>query len=120
MPSRDWQLRIQDIVQSIAAIRQRTAGMKFEQFQGNDTIAKAVLYDFLIIGEAAINIPADIQSRYPNIPWRIIGDMRNIVVHEYFQVTLRIVWNTIESDLPSLMQQLEQLMKCEGIGEEAN
>jgi uncharacterized protein with HEPN domain len=56
-------------VQSIAAIRQRTAGMAFEQFQGNETIAKAVLYDFIIIGEAAINVPSDIQSRYSEIPW---------------------------------------------------
>ncbi|NMG20355.1 HepT-like ribonuclease domain-containing protein [Brasilonema bromeliae] len=117
MPSRDWRLRIQDIVQSIAAIRQRTAGMTFEQFQGNETIAKAVLYDFIIIGEAAINVPSDIQSRYPDIPWRIMGDMRNVMAHEYFQVTLRIVWNTIENDLPSLMQQLEEVIEHEGIGE---
>ena len=75
MSSRDWQLRIQDIVRSIAAIAQRTAGMTFEDFQGNETIAKAVLYDFLIIGEAAINVPSEIQSRYPHIPWRVMSDI---------------------------------------------
>lgn len=117
MPSREWQLRIQDIVQSITAIRQRTAGMTFEQFQGNETIAKAVLYDFIIIGEAAINVPSDIQSRYPDIPWRVMGDIRNVMADEYFQVTLRIVWNTIGNDLPSLMRQLEELIEHEGIGE---
>jgi uncharacterized protein with HEPN domain len=118
VPYRKWQFRIQDIVQSITGIQQRTAGMTFEQFQGNETLAKAVLYDFLIIGEASINVPSDIQSRYPDIPWRIMGDMRNIIAHEYFQVTLRIVWNTIENDLSLLMQQLEELMKREGIGGE--
>ena len=91
--------------------------MAFEQFQGNETIAKAVLYDFIIIGEAAINVPSDIQSRYSEIPWWSMGDMRNIMAHQYFQVTLRIVWNTIENDLPSVMQQLQEVMEHEGIGE---
>jgi len=55
VPSRDWQLRIQDILQSIAEILQRTEGMEFEDFMANRTIIKAVLYDFGIIGEAARN-----------------------------------------------------------------
>ncbi|BAZ13636.1 hypothetical protein NIES4071_54750 [Calothrix sp. NIES-4071] len=68
----------------------RVAGMSFSDFQSNETIVKAVFYDFLIIGEAAINIPSEIQQRYPNIPWRVIGDMRNVMAHKYFQVNLRI------------------------------
>lgn len=55
VPSRDWQLRIQDILQSIAEILQRTEGMEVEDFMANRTIIKAVLYDFGIIGEAARN-----------------------------------------------------------------
>ncbi len=66
------------------------------------------------MGEAAINIPPEIQSRYPHIPWRIIADMRNVMAHEYFQVNQRIIWNTIENNLPELMKQLEQLIEEEG------
>lgn len=117
MRFREWRLRIKDIVQSVAAVTQRTAGMTFEQFQGNETIAKAVLYDFIIIGEAAINIPSDIQSCYPNIPWRIMADIKNVIADEYFQVALRTLWNTIGNDLPSLMRQLEELMEREEIRE---
>ncbi|MBW4602347.1 MAG: DUF86 domain-containing protein [Calothrix sp. FI2-JRJ7] len=62
----------------------RVAGMTYADFISNETIVKAVFYDFLIIGEAAINIPSEIQQRYPNIPWRIMGDMRNVMAHEYF------------------------------------
>lgn len=72
--------------------------MAFEDFQGNETVVKAVFYDFLIIGEAAINIPSEIQVRYPDIPWRVMGDMRNVIAHEYFQIDLKIVWRTIETN----------------------
>ncbi|WP_414623386.1 DUF86 domain-containing protein [Calothrix sp. CCY 0018] len=58
-------------------------------------------------------MPPEIQLRYPNIPWRIVADMRNVMAHEYFQVNQRIVWNTIENNLPELMMQLEELMEGE-------
>jgi uncharacterized protein with HEPN domain len=91
MPSRDWWLRIQDMLQSIDDILQRTAEMEFEDFEANRTVIKAVLYDFGIIGEASRNIPSDVRSRYPQIPWRLMADMRNVIFHEYFQVELEIV-----------------------------
>lgn len=113
MPYRDWQFRIQDIMQSISAIQTRIAGMSFAEFQSNETIVKAVFYDFLIIGEAAINIPSEIQQRYPNIPWRVMGDMRNVMAHEYFQVNLRIVWSTIQNNIDELNLQLQDLIERE-------
>ena len=70
MPSRDWRFRIRDMIQAINSIQNRTVGLTFTDFQADETIAKAVFYDFLIIGEAAINIPREIQLRYPSIPWR--------------------------------------------------
>ncbi|EAZ89941.1 HepT-like ribonuclease domain-containing protein [Crocosphaera chwakensis] len=105
MPYRKWQLRIQDIMESIDDILERTANMTFEEFSNNRTIIKAVLYDFGIIGEAARNIPSEIQLRYPHIPWRLMGDMRNIIFHEYFQVKLPLIWRTLQNDLISLHSQ---------------
>ncbi|NEQ19718.1 MAG: DUF86 domain-containing protein [Microcoleus sp. SIO2G3] len=117
MPSREWQLRIKDIMASATAIIERTAGMTFEDFQVNQTITKAVLYDFVIIGEATRNVPVAIVSRYPEIPWRLMGNMRNVMTHEYFQVDLEIIWNTIKSSLPSLIPQIQDLIEREGISE---
>jgi uncharacterized protein with HEPN domain len=113
VPSRDWLFRIQDIVESITEIEQRTQGITFEEFAKNQTIVKAVLYDFVIIGEATRNIPNEIQSRYPLIPWRLMGGMRNVVTHEYFQVNLSRVWATIQDDLPSLVPQLQNVIETE-------
>ena len=87
--------------------------MEFEDFMANRTIVKAVLYDLGIIGEAARNIPSDIQSRYPKIPWRLMGDRRNVIFHEYFQMELKIVWRTIQNNLPLLGLQLQEVLESE-------
>jgi uncharacterized protein with HEPN domain len=76
-------------------------------------IVKAVLYNFGIIGEATRNIPAEIQLRYSQIPWRSIGDTRNVIFHECFQVELSIVWRTIQHNLPALKLQLQDILEKE-------
>ncbi|MBR8827291.1 MAG: DUF86 domain-containing protein [Gomphosphaeria aponina SAG 52.96 = DSM 107014] len=113
MPSRDWPLRINDILQSIAAIQQRIAGMTFEEFQKDETIIKAILYDFIIIGEASINVPAEIQFSSPNIPWGLMRDARNLIAHEYFRINLDVIWDIIRNDLPPLVPQLQNLLETE-------
>ena len=97
MSSRSAKERIQDILNAIDTIQSRTADMSFDQFSQDETIVKAVIYDLIVIGEAAINIPADVQALAPELPWRLMSDMRNIMAHEYFQVNLRITWSTILS-----------------------
>nr|WP_199294477.1 HepT-like ribonuclease domain-containing protein [Anabaena sp. FACHB-1237] len=87
--------------------------MTFNEFAQNDILMKAILYDFVVIGEAVMNIPSDIKSCYPQVPWRVIGDMRNAIAHEYFQVNLKIIWNTIQNNLPELIIELEQLLQNE-------
>jgi uncharacterized protein with HEPN domain len=104
---------VQDILDAITSIEQRTAEITFEKFAANETIVKSVLYDFIIIGEASTNIPPKIQSRYSQIPWRLMSDMRNIMAHEYFQVNLILTWRTIENNLPYLRLQLLDLLESE-------
>ncbi|MBC7971590.1 MAG: DUF86 domain-containing protein [Verrucomicrobia bacterium] len=115
MCSRDWRLRIQDILNAIDSIQQRTAKMTLEEFESNETIAKAVLFDFIVIGEASRHIPAAIQSRYAQIPWRLMNDMRNVLAHEYFRVNLILAWRTIQNNLPPLKIPLQQLFAAESI-----
>jgi uncharacterized protein with HEPN domain len=96
MPSRDWKSRITDILQAVQDIEQFTQEMTFEEFRKNKMVVQSVLYNFVIIGEASANIPDEIQSLDPTIPWRKMSDMRNVMAHEYFQVNLSIVFQTIE------------------------
>lgn len=113
MPFRDWRLRLQDILESISEIEQFTKGITFEQFANNQITVKAVLYDFIIIGEASRNVSKEIQSRYPHIPWRLMEGMRNVATHEYFQVNLSRVWATIQEDLTTLIPQLQKVLDNE-------
>jgi len=114
VPSRSWQLRIQDILDAIARIQQATAGMSYEQFEDLEDLAlHGLLYNFMIVGEAAVNVPDSIQSRYPQIPWRSMRDMRNVMVHEYFQVNLDRMWITVDEDLPAVVPMLETLLQQE-------
>jgi uncharacterized protein with HEPN domain len=109
MPFRNWQVRIQDVLESIHEIEVRIGRMTFEDFARNPTVVKAVLYDFIIIGEATSNIPIEIQARYPLIPWRLIKGMRNVTTHEYFQMDSSRVWTTVQDDLPLLATRLQRI-----------
>lgn len=112
MPSRelrDWRLRVRDMLQAAQDIADFTEGLTFEDFQNNKMLVQSVLYNFVIIGEAAANIPQEIQEQYPEIPWRIMTDMRNVMAHEYFQVNLAVVWQTLQRSLPPVVSQLENL-----------
>ena len=113
MSSRKWLLRVGDILRAISSIQKLTADMVFEEFISEETIIKAVLYDFIVMGEAARNISTDVQESYPQIPWLLMGDMRNIVAHEYFRIDLEIVWDSIQNDLEPLAIQLQSLLEHE-------
>jgi uncharacterized protein with HEPN domain len=62
-----------------------------------------------VIGEAARKVPEEITSKYPAIPWREMGDMRNVVIHEYFGIDVSILWETIKNELPLIENRLKDI-----------
>lgn len=113
VPLRDWRIRIKDMLAALAAIYEYTRELDFESFCVDQKAVSAVLYNLIIIGEAARHIPEDLQCRYPLIPWSEIRGLRNIVAHDYARVNHQIVWGTIRNNLPSLTRQLEELLATE-------
>lgn len=71
----------------------------------------AVVRNLEIIGEASRHVPENITEKHPEIPWRDMGDMRNLLSHEYFGVNEKIVWETVTNDLPALVRPLKVLLK---------
>ncbi|MFM7449628.1 MAG: DUF86 domain-containing protein [Leptolyngbyaceae cyanobacterium] len=110
MPSRDWQNRVRDVLAAIAEIREFTNENTFDEFQRDRKTIRAVLYNLAIIGEAVRSIPPELEASHPEIPWDDVRGMRNIVIHEYFQVNLSIIWQTVQEDLVSLEASLLQLI----------
>lgn len=87
--------------------------MEFEDFQRDEKTIDAVVRNFIAIGEAARHIPDKVSAKYPHIPWRVMGDMRNFAVHEYWGVEMRTIWKTIREDLPPLLPELKQVANSE-------
>ncbi|MFI5331257.1 MAG: DUF86 domain-containing protein [Desulfobaccales bacterium] len=110
MPVRDWKFRITDILEAIQDTLEITQGIEYETFHQDKKTLKAVLYNLAVIGEAARKLPDEVTTRYPSIPWREMGDMRNVVIHEYFGIDTKILWETIETELPPLVKRLKDII----------
>jgi uncharacterized protein with HEPN domain len=110
---RKWHFRIEHILDAIAKIQRYTAGMSEDAFAADRLVVDAVERNFTIIGEAARQIPVEIQAKHPEIPWARVQGMRNILVHEYDAVRLDVVWRTIQNNLPPLVEPLQKLVREE-------
>jgi uncharacterized protein with HEPN domain len=113
MPVRDWKFRITDILEAIQDSLEITRGLDYETFRQDKRTLKAVLYNLAVIGEAARKVPEEVAARYPMIPWREMGDMRNVVIHEYFGIDTSILWETIKNELPSIENRLNAILADE-------
>ena len=111
MPLRKWDLRIRDMLAAIERIMAYTTNLNFSKFQADGKTVDAVIRNFEILGEAAAHVPEEIVLDYSDVPWQDIRDMRNLLAHEYFGVNKKIVWETVQKDLPSLITQLKQILE---------
>ncbi len=107
---RDIRLYLDDILEAIGKIEKYTEGLDFENFRQDDKTVDAVIRNFSVIGEAVNNIPVDIRTKYPDIPWKIIAGMRDKLVHGYFGIRYDVVWETIELRLPSLRLDIKKIL----------
>jgi uncharacterized protein with HEPN domain len=111
MSSREWIFRIQDILKSIEKIERYMDGMTLTKFKQNELVADAVVRNFEIIGEASKSIPLAVQRSYPDVPWKEMKGMRDVLIHEYFGIDIKILWHTTKKNLPILRKQLELILQ---------
>ena len=71
----------------------------------------AIIRNLEIIGEAVINISDDLKQNYPDVSWKEIRGMRNVVIHKYFGVELDEIWSTIINDIPLLKVQIQKIIE---------
>ena len=113
MPPRDWRFRISDSLDSIERIQRYSSQLDQESFRRNQLVVDAVIRNLAVIGEAARHVPEDVIARHPDLPWEDMRDMRNVVVHEYFGVSLDVIWSTIQHNLPPLVPVLRRILEVE-------
>lgn len=97
--------RIGHIMDAIAEV-EAYAGIVFEQFIANSMMRFATIKQIEVIGEAANYITPETKSLYPDIEWKQIVGMRHILIHEYFGVDAKLIWQVVKDDLPVLKKQL--------------
>ncbi|HTC21853.1 MAG TPA: HepT-like ribonuclease domain-containing protein [bacterium] len=100
--------RIQDMLEAVQRI-EKYASQGRRAFDSDELIQVYILHYLQILGEAAYKVPADFRKKYPEVPWNMIQGTRHILVHDYFQVDLEVVWRVVEKDLPDLKRKLQDI-----------
>lgn len=106
---RDMRERLGDIQEAIERI-ERYAVQGRIAFDQDELIQTWIVHHLQIIGEAVAALPPDICDREPDIPWRKIVGMRNILVHHYFAIDREVVWGVVDQDLPELKRAITSLL----------
>jgi len=111
MSKREWKLFIEDILESIQLIKNYVENMGFDDFKNDRKTIDAVVRNFEIIGEASRFIPDEIKEKYENADWKGIVGLRNRIAHEYFDISLGIVWHIVMKELPTLEDQMKEILE---------
>jgi len=101
------------IMHSINAIERYLVGVTKETFLESEEKQDLLSRRLEIIGEAVKQLPDDFKSEHPEIPWRDIGDMRNVLIHVYFDLDFTIIWKTATELVPKLKKQIETILQNE-------
>jgi len=108
---KDPRILLEHILESIRRIKSYTKDLSKEDFLKAEQVQDAVIRRLEIIGEAVKNIPGELTKLYPDISWKYIAGLRDIVVHAYFRVDLDLVWKTLIEDIPELKVNISKILQ---------
>ena len=102
---------IEHILECLNYIEEYTEGITKEDFISSVQLQDAVIRRIEIIGEAVKNLPVETKDRYPDIPWKEIAGMRDVLIHGYFGVDLELTWNVVEKEVQELKKNMIMVKK---------
>jgi uncharacterized protein with HEPN domain len=108
--TRDWRLYADDIVESCGKVRRYVAGMSYDTFLADERTRDAVIRNLEVIGEAAKNLPDVVVANAPDVEWRKIRGMRDVIAHGYFGLDTMVVWDTARTKLDELEVAVRKLL----------
>jgi uncharacterized protein with HEPN domain len=100
---------LRDLLDAVDAIQSYSLPT-FNEFLKDEKTQDAIMYNLIIMGEAANRISRDYQDAHPEIPWSSIIGTRNVIVHGYDQVKLKVVWDIVHKDITPLRENLVKIL----------
>jgi uncharacterized protein with HEPN domain len=110
---REPKVYLEDIYTAAIKIENFTNGLTNDDFLKNELVSDAVIKNILVIGEATKNIPEEIRIRNRHIEWRKMAGMRDMMIHGYFSINYRIVWDVVHNKIPVLKEPFQKLLLSE-------
>jgi len=118
---RDYRLFIKDIIAAMESTEGFVEGMSFEQLTQDDKTSSAVIRKFEIVGEATKCLPDELKEGHHEIQWKRMAGMRDRLIHAYFGIDYKLVWEAIKTEVPSMKLKLQEILtELEGKGEDVS
>lgn len=110
---RDPRVYLEDMLDAIRRVKSYTRAKSFEDFQSDEIVVDAVVRNLEVLGEAAKQLPDDLKSSQPDVEWRKIVGLRDVLIHQYFGVhlVLGIVWEVVQAKIPPLEAAIGQILR---------
>lgn len=104
---------LEDMLSSINRIEEYLEGIELTGFEDNQMLIDAVVRNFEIIGEASKNIPEEVKDNYPEVPWKKMYGLRNLISHEYFGIDNEMLYHIAKHNLPNDKNEIIKIIKKE-------
>lgn len=98
------------IMDEINYLLQHSKRLSYNKFIHDETLKRSFVRSLEIIGEATKNLPKTFTGKYPEVPWKDIAGLRDVLVHQYFGINYKKVWDIVKNKIPKLKGQIQNIL----------